>query len=322
MSRPHSTSTRRPVVAAAALCLLALTACSADDAGDSAASAGDLSVADGGSAEPLADEAAGTDRATTAAGAGTADVAAAVADRRLARRADVELTVDDVAQAAARLRQIALGADGLVVQEQVSSDPVDPAATTRPAGWGTVTISVPADRLDTTLDAVAEVGTVVSRSTETEDVTAQYVDTASRVESMQASVARVRALMADATKLSDVVALEAELSRRQADLEAYQRRLASLQDRTTLSPITVQLSTDGTAVPEDEDPTGFVAGLASGWDAFTTSVRLVLTLLGALLPFAVTAALVVAPVVWWVRRRRPAPAAATPAAATPAPPAA
>ncbi len=313
-------------LAAGLLALTALGACSSADSGSSADSAGGSS---GTVAEAPADarqeSLAAPDQADAAAapgaGQGTAAVAAAVAERKLARRADVALRVDDVTRAASTLRTIAARAGGLVVSEEVSSDPgatTDASTPTEPpAGWGTVTVSVPTEKLDATLDEVAKVGTVLSRQSSTDDVTARYVDTAARVETMKASVERVRALMGRADKLADIVSLEAELSRRQADLESMEQQLAALDDQVSLSPITVRLSTDGAVVAED--PTGFLAGLASGWAAFTTSVRLVLTLLGALLPFAVAGALVIAPVVlWWRRRPQAVPA---PAPAAPVPPA-
>ena len=103
---------------------------------------------------------------------------------------------------------------------------------------------MPTAELDATLDRLAELGKVHSRNASTDDVTAQYVDTESRVKTMQASVDRVRALMSQATKLGDIVALEAELSRRQADLEATQSQLAALKDSVALSPVEVRLSTD------------------------------------------------------------------------------
>ena len=313
-------------LAAGLLALTALGACSSADSGSSADSAGGSS---GTVAEAPADarqeSLAAPDQADAAAapgaGQGTTAVAAAVAERKLARRADVALRVDDVTRAASTLRTIAARAGGLVVSEEVSSDPgatTDASTPTEPpAGWGTVTVSVPTEKLDATLDEVAKVGTVLSRQSSTDDVTARYVDTAARVETMKASVERVRALMGRADKLADIVSLEAELSRRQADLESMEQQLAALDDQVSLSPITVRLSTDGAVVAED--PTGFLAGLASGWAAFTTSVRLVLTLLGALLPFAVAGALVIAPVVlWWRRRPQAVPA---PAPAAPVPPA-
>ncbi|PKW25522.1 DUF4349 domain-containing protein [Phycicoccus duodecadis] len=332
--RPLTRHPSRPsrllgVALAGSLALVTATGCGAG--GDSGASSGASEVAPpaqsradlaeaGTAPAPDAAKAAGTANGTTTAGT---TVVPAVADRKLARRAEIALRVTDVSAAAARLRAVAVAAGGLVVAEQVSSDPqgpteppvpVDPAptdlpkgsATAAPAGGnGTVTISVPAERLDATLDEVARVGTVLSRRTSTDDVTARYVDTTSRVASMKASVERVRALMSRADKLADVVTLEAELSRRQADLEAMEQQLAALDDQVALAPISVSLSTATTPVTT-EDTTGFLAGLAAGWSAFTTSVRVLLTLLGALLPFAVAAALVLVPVGYWWRRRRPA----------------
>ncbi|MGG5258822.1 DUF4349 domain-containing protein [Phycicoccus avicenniae] len=314
---PHPSSRAATVALAGVLALSALTACSAGGSADSGAASAaggssGVTAEDSGAAsrqDLVAPDAAGKPAAPVS-GTDTAAVAAAVAERKLARRADVSLRVEDVSRAASTLRTIAGRAGGLVVSEEVSTDPGSPTpeegdGTTSDArtSGGTVTISVPTEKLDATLDEVAKVGTVLSRQSSTEDVTGQYVDTTARVETMKASVERVRALMSKADKLADVVSLEAELSRRQADLEAMERQLAALDDQVTLSPITVSLSDSGTPTPE-EDPTGFVAGLASGWDAFTTSVRLVLTLMGALLPFAVAGALVLVPLGLWWRRRR------------------
>jgi hypothetical protein len=49
---------------------------------------------------------------------------------------------------------------------------------------------------------------------------------------------------------------------------------------------------------------GFSAGLSSGWNAFTASARGLFTALGAVLPFALFFALLAAPLVYWLRRRR------------------
>ncbi|MGL5931014.1 MAG: DUF4349 domain-containing protein [Dermatophilaceae bacterium] len=306
------------VTLAAALTIAMVGACSTSD--DSDATTG---TAEDGGGRSLTEE-GGADRAEKAPATGRpesaarVDAAAAVAQRKLTRRADVALEVEDVAAAASRVRTIATAAGGLVVGEEISTDTAAAEnGGTRPAS-GTVTISVPSDKLDGTLDDISKVGAVVTRTSSTEDVTAQYVDIESRVESAKASVERVRALMSQATTLADVVGLEAELSRRQADLEALQGQLAALEDATALSPVTVRLSTDGEATPEEEtDDTGFLAGLTAGWEAFTASVAVLLTAAGALLPFAVAVAVVLGPLAVWLRRRSRGPANAAPPAVSP-----
>jgi hypothetical protein len=275
---------------------VALAGCSA---GSSDSTAGEPAAAvDSRAQAEAAVGGAPSDQAAKAADAPAA-VTAVAYDRKLARRADISITVGDVDAAAAKVRAIAASAKGMVTAEAISSEPDDPAL----GGFSTITISVPTAELDATLDRLAEIGEVHSRNASTDDVTAQYVDTESRVKTMQASVDRVRALMTQATKLGDVVALEAELSRRQADLEATQSQLAALEDSVALSPVDVQLSTDEQVLEEAEDDTGFLAGLQAGWTAFTGSVTVLLTLVGAILPFAVVAALVLVPVLVWLRRR-------------------
>ncbi len=78
------------------------------------------------------------------------------------------------------------------------------------------------------------------------------------------------------------------------------------------SPVQVSLTTESNviAAPRDDD-TGFMAGLTGGWDAFTSSVRVVLTILGALVPFVAAGLLLGVPgwLLW--RRRHHGPAAPT-----------
>lgn len=344
----RSTTARSRLVAAAAASLVGLAGLAACSAGGGSASSDAASVQSFTDSAGSAESGGGSDTAAKApaavSGSGAADKASgtgtvvdpAVAERKVTRRADLSLEVPDVPAAAARVRAVAAAAGGLVVAEDIRTDPGTPtpepavpekstegAEPTSPPANGTITVSVPADRLDATLDQLAAIGRVVARHTTTDDVTAQYVDTESRVKSAQASVDRVRALMTQATKLADVVTLEAELSRRQADLEALESQLTALKGQVALSPVTVYLATDVEALPPTDD-TGFLAGLAAGWTAFTASVTVLLTALGAVLPFAVVLALVLVPAWLWWRRRAPRattpPAAPVPAA--PAPPAA
>ncbi len=328
----RTTAPRSRLVAGLAAGLLAvgaLTACSGsgDDSGadSGAASVGDSATADGGTAaepESVAPQSRGAG-GDTAAGGGVTTVDPAVASMKVVRRASLGVRVEHVEDAAARVRDIAAELGGIIESEDVSTDPdaaepEDPELESAIGSEGSITVSVPAAKLETALDRLADVGTVLHRSVSTENVTTQYADTESRVESARASVVRVRALMSEATELADVVTLEAELSRRTADLEALESQLAALEGQVARSPVTVYLTT-APGLPSEGDDTGFLAGLAAGTDAFVSSVRVLLTVLGALLPFAAAVALVVVPLLVWRRRRRPA---AAPPAGPAAPPAA
>ncbi len=159
-----------------------------------------------------------------------------------------------------------------MTSEEVSSD--------EGHAWGEVVVTVPSSRLDTTLDALSELGTVERRTTSTSDESSTYTDTSSRIKTMRASIARVQRLIASTDDIDQLVTLESDLSTRQADLESLLAQLKDLERRTSTSPVTVSLSQEGAPEREDEDATGFVAGLSAGWDAFGSSAAVLLTVLG------------------------------------------
>ena len=320
--RPHPHRTHQAAALLAVSAVL-LAGCSGGAAQSSAggATAADQSqgVPPGQSPHGLSGSSAEGSSANGATGGPSARAAGSTAEvpapvgSRIARTASLQLRVVDVPRAAASIRTMVTGLDGYVVSEQIGSSDVADLAGGEPGAQasvvdrvGEMTLSVPSVKLDPTLDRLGQLGTVVDRSTSSEDVTSQYVDTDSRLRTMRTSVDRVRALMGRATALGQVVQLEGELSRRQGDLEALESQLAVLKASVERSTVTVRLLAPG-AVAASGHGTGFAAGLTGGWHAFTTSVTGVLTAVGAVLPFAVVAALVGAPVLWWLRRRRAAP---------------
>ncbi|MGZ3118421.1 DUF4349 domain-containing protein [Streptomyces sp. H62] len=295
---------------------LVLTGCSGSGADSDAG--GDAKAAapqEGARAEGGAEDRAG------AAGGG-ADGARATAPPQLApahviRTASLTVQVEDAPKALTAARAATEDAGGYVGDETTTRDEEGHERTR-------VVLRVPVERYEEVLEELEGAGKLLERRAKAEDVTDQVVDVDSRVTSQRASVARVRELMDRATKLADVVTLEGELSTRQAELEALLARQAALKDRTSLATLTLSLSeTPVERADEDEDP-GFTDALAGGWDAFVTMLRWLAVALGAVLPFAVVAALLV---LLWLRVLRPrlprraAPVPAAPAAGVPAAPA-
>ena len=318
--RPHHTIS---VLAATLLATAAVAGCSGGSSNSASSDGARAAVAPApskGGAAAGSDGSSGAAPGTVAgkpvAGSGTTVSQASLeaAQQSLARRASVALQVKDIGQAVARVRGVSAAADGLVLTENigtVSGDtPVQPSAPVSATTYGEITISVPSTKLDEVVADLGQVGTVIRSTSSSEDVGSQIVDTQSRLETMRISVDRVRGYLADAKDLTQTVAMEAELTRREADLEALEAQLASLKGSVARSPVQVSLTTQpDVIVPKKADDTGFLAGLRSGWHAFSGSVTVVLTVVGAVIPFAVLVALVGLPLWWVVRRRRPAPVA-------------
>lgn len=241
------------------------------------------------------------------------------AERSIIYTGSITVRVNDVNAAAAKITALAAGSTGFVGGDQRTIDADRSQAT--------LVIRVPASHFATILDAIHGVGREENRSIQTQDVTEQVADVQSRIATAQASVDRVRALLARAQTIGDIVSLESELSRREADLESLQGRMRKLEDLTSLSTITVVLLGPAAkkAKPKKESSTGFMAGLKGGWHAFLGSLRVLLTIAGALLPWLLLVGVPVLALVWVLRRFRrsgaPTPGATSgvPASRTPAP---
>ncbi len=225
--------------------------------------------------------------------------------RSIVYNGSITVRVDNVNTAADKLVGLAAGAGGFVGGDQRSIDADRSSAT--------ITLRIPADKFSKALQDISGVGKEESRQVSTQDVTANVVDLAARIQAQQASVDRIRALLAKAQTIGEVTSVESELSRREADLESLEGQKRSLDDLTALSTIAVTLLGKEAAKPAPPKPAqgGFLAGLKSGWTAFTASIRVILTVLGALLPFALVIGVPLWLVFWWLRRRTRAAAAAS-----------
>jgi len=164
-----------------------------------------------------------------------------------------------------------------------------------------LTIRVPADRLDQLIDSVAGLGHVTHRTSQVVDATEEVVDLDARVASQRASVDRVRALLAQARSIGDVVAIESELTRREADLDSLTGRRNALKDQVALSTLTVDVDKAPTPTTDTPPPTGFLAGLAAGWDGLRATASATGAVVGFLVPFLPVVAVLVG-LAWWGRR--------------------
>ena len=221
--------------------------------------------------------------------------------RQIARTTSLTLVVEDVRGTADRIRGVAQALDGWVAQESLQLELGGGTDGIKPSGsW--LTLSVPASRLDAATDQVAALGTVRHRGASAQDLTDTVVDLDARIRSLEASVARLQELVGRAGSVADIAAVERELANRQSELEsltAQRLRLAGAVERATL---TVSLLTPAQSTTTNPIQTGW----ARGWAAFLESVAVLVTVVGAVLPYVLVLALVGLPLAWWWRRRRSA----------------
>ena len=209
------------------------------------------------------------------------------------------VTVEQPADAAKDAIRIVEAANGRIDGRQEYA----PANGDR--GSATLTLRIPAETLDATIEKLGDLGTVVEISTTAENVTSQVKDVDARVKSLQASVDRLTTLLATASDVDQLVSIESSLTQRQGDLESMLAQQRSLGDQVSLSTITLSLISEEDAPPPPA-PATFVTGLEAGWNAFVTFVSGAVVVIGVLIPWLVFFAIVAAValvIVRWRKRR-------------------
>lgn len=263
---------------------------------------------DGASAQSATDSNAAT-RAKAAGGKASAASSLLGDPVTLAKRvrtANLTVRVKDLGAAASQVRAAAGRLGGSIASEDSQS-----AAAAGSVAQDVLVVRVPEPKLEDAISAAVATGTELSRSSNSEDVTAVLADLESRESSQRASVARVRALMAKATSLQDIVLLESELSRRETDLEAAEASRRALADQAAQATLTVTLTTTNHPATHKKpgDDSSFMAGLRKSWHALQASTGVLLTIVGAGLPIAIALLIIGWPAYLFTRRARASRAA-------------
>ena len=284
--------------APAMIAAVALAGCSSDSSDTTA-----LSEAAPAVGEAAADQQApeqGAEPGAAAARGGVTEAKApnlSVDQRSIIYTGSITVRVENVNLAAARATAIAAGAGGFVGGDKRS--------TGGGAAEASLELRVPAAKFSAVVDQLAGLGVEEQRGVGTEDVTEQTLDLDARIATQQARVASGRRLLSRATSLDDLVMLEGEVAKREADLASLTAKKRRLADLTALSTITaVLLDPQAAAQTRDDEPTGFLGGLRNGWTALVASLAVLLTVLGALLPWLIALGLPAWAALWLVRRYR------------------
>ncbi|WBB77506.1 DUF4349 domain-containing protein [Micromonospora sp. WMMD882] len=281
---------------------LAVSGCSSSDSG------GDENAADAPANVPPAaapeqgDADQGGDAAATQRGGAGADLR--VDQRAIVYRGSIMVEVKDVDQAAREVTALATAVGGFVGGDQRRTVDSDARAE--------LELRVPAAKFTGAVDEVAKLGRQQRREIHTEDVTEETVDLDARIVTQRARVDNARRLLSRATSIGDLVSLENELGRREADLASLEAKKRRLADLTALSTLTVTL-VGPNARPVETGESGFWAGLTESWRVFLESVTVLVTLIGALLPWLVAFGLP-AWLAWRLLRRRRRPTSPAPTA--------
>jgi hypothetical protein len=213
--------------------------------------------------------------------------------RRIVRQAALDLELEDVDAAVARLTDLVEASGGYVADTQVHGEGT---ATAR----ATISAYVPASGFGRALHELERFGRPTARRVTGQDVSEEFVDLEARVRNLERHEAQLLGFMGRAQKVADLVSLESELARVRGEIERHTGRIRFLRARSEMAGIRLNLLRAGG--PADARLAGagerIRLAFAAGWKAaFDVAVGLA-AMVAQLSPLALAAA-----VAWGLYRR-------------------
>jgi len=310
-------SSRRLVAGAAAgglILIAAVAGCSgsSSSSGDSAALGAAAPQAAASAAAGVPGTSTGSESSSSgfaaAAGSASGDSTGAstakyvASGQQLIYTAQLTVRAASVSAAMSRATSIVSGAGGYVSAENASAGQGQPSQAT-----ATVTFKIPVAGYAATLAALSGggLGTQLSLAQQAQDVTQQVADVNSRVASDQAAIAQLRTLLKHAGDVSSLLSVQNQIDSQESDLESMLAQQNALDHETAYATVTLTLvGPKAAAKPPAKaaPPPGLAGGLVGGWHALRVTVSWLLTVIGAVAPFAAALA-VIGGLAWWARRR-------------------
>ena len=167
----------------------------------------------------------------------------AAQERLIIRTGQMSIVVLDTEVALADMARLAERSGGWVVSSNVYQ-------YDERGKRGSITVRVPAEQFDEVVAAVRETAVSTTReSTESQDVTEEYVDLSARLGNLQATADRVRAFLDDAQNVEEALEVNRTLSQLEEQIEVIQGRMQYLSQSAAYSTLTVDITPDALSQP-------------------------------------------------------------------------
>lgn len=210
-------------------------------------------------------------------------------DSMIIRNGWANLRVEDIDEGVTGVRSLATRYEAEISELFVQAGDDGPVRPLQEAPRGpataSITLRVPADRLDALMVDLASIGRILQESTSASDVTEQYVDLTARLANLRAEETRLREFFERAEDVDDLLGVQRELSRVRGEIEAMQAQVDHLERQSARATLTVSMTEPGPIVRPGGVDWGFREALTRGLQGAI-----------ALLTGAITALIAVSPV--------------------------
>ncbi len=132
-----------------------------------------------------------------------------------------------------------------------------------------LTVRVPLDAYDSFMTEVCTIGSVTYKSESSTDVTMAYVDTESRIKSLETEYDALLAILEKAEKLEDVISLQSRISEVTYELETYKAQLRKYDDLISYCTVNIDVTEVEKVTPNVREMTfgeKITNGLQETWE--------------------------------------------------------
>ena len=152
--------------------------------------------------------------------------------------------------------------------------------------YGSYTVRIPSDSFDQFFNDIAGSCTVTRQEISSEDVTEQYVDLETRLETNQRKYERLLELLDQAETLTDIYSIQSELSDVEYEINSITGTLNGLDSRISYSTITISLeeTKSETVIDNTSFGTKVRASFENGLASFMENAELFVIDLAYILP--------------------------------------
>jgi hypothetical protein len=184
-------------------------------------------------------------------------------ERMIVRTGEMSLVIEDVVDARDEIAQLAVRLDGYVVSSRIWGEEQDMR--------GNISIRVPDDEFEQALAELRDLAVrVASESTDSRDVTEEYIDLKSRLKNAEATESQYLALLKKTEDVEDILRIYERLSQVRREIEQIKGRMQYLERTSSMSLISVHLELVASGKPL----------VGAGWsltEAFKSAIRGIVT---------------------------------------------
>ena len=163
-------------------------------------------------------------------------------NRKIIRNAELSLEVSDPAQGQRKITSIAETLGGFVVtSESKQTEGQDPSQQTLEVS---LVVRVPALQYNSALEQIRSVGSrVITEKSTGQDVTEDFIDLEARIKTQKALELQFLEIMKQANKVGDALEVQRQIAEVRTDIEKLEGRKRFLENKASLSTISVSLRT-------------------------------------------------------------------------------